>query len=92
MAYNILRRHGAALVWSDRHRHMHPVVTSDFACLQLSGSNDKAWVEKAKELAEQERLDFVAIIVDSPGKVNEVLKMLGLRGQETRRRPATCRG
>jgi hypothetical protein len=24
MAYNILRRHGAALVWSDMHRHMHP--------------------------------------------------------------------
>jgi hypothetical protein len=35
MAYNILRRHDAALVWSDMHRH--PVVTSDFACLQLSG-------------------------------------------------------
>jgi hypothetical protein len=24
IAYNILRRHGAALVWSDMHRHMHP--------------------------------------------------------------------
>ena len=23
MAYNILRRHDAALVWSDMHRHMH---------------------------------------------------------------------
>ena len=69
-----------------------PVVTSDFACLQLSGSNDKAWVEKAKEQAEQERLDFVAIIVDSPAKANEVLKMLGLPGEETRRQPATSRG
>ena len=92
MTYNVLRRHGAALVWSDMHRHMHPVVTSDFACLQLSGSNDKAWVEKAKEQAEQERLDFVAILVDSPVKANEVVKMLGLPEEETRRQPATSRG
>jgi hypothetical protein len=71
---------------------MHPVVTSGFACLQLSDNHDKAWVEKAKEQAEQERLDFVAIIVDSSAKANEVLKMLGLPGEKTRRRPATCRG
>jgi DNA polymerase IV (DinB-like DNA polymerase) len=41
----------------------------------LSGINEKAWVEKAKE---QPELDFVAILVDSPTKANEILKALGL--------------
>jgi DNA polymerase IV (archaeal DinB-like DNA polymerase) len=77
ITYNILRRHGAAILWSDR--HLNPVVTSDFVCLHLSsGGNDRAWVEKVKELAEQERLEFASIIVDSPDRANMMLKMLGL--------------
>jgi DNA polymerase IV (archaeal DinB-like DNA polymerase) len=72
MAYNILRKHGAALVWSDRH---HPVVTSDFLCLRLAGNNEKEWIEKVKE---QGQLEFAAIIVDSPEKVNETLELLAL--------------
>ncbi|HEU4605735.1 MAG TPA: DNA polymerase IV [Nitrososphaera sp.] len=76
MTYNILRRRGAAAAWSDR--HPDPVVTSDFVCLHLAGGNDRAWIEKVKEQAEQERLKFAAITVDNPDRVNRVLKLLGL--------------
>jgi DNA polymerase IV (archaeal DinB-like DNA polymerase) len=76
ITYNILRRHGAAFMWSDR--RFNPVVTSDFACLDLSGGNDQAWIEKVKEQAEQERLEFASIIVDSPDRANRVLRMLSL--------------
>lgn len=76
ITYNILRKHGAAMLWSDR--HSNPVVTSNFVCLNLSGGNDQAWIEKVKERAEQERLEFASIIVDSPDRANRTLKMLGL--------------
>jgi DNA polymerase IV (DinB-like DNA polymerase) len=76
ITYNILRRHGAAALWSDR--RPNPVVTSDFVCLHLSGGNDQAWIGKIKEQAEQERLEFASIIVDSPDRANRVLKTLGL--------------
>jgi len=80
MTYNILRRRGAAAVWSDRHQN--PVVTSDFVCLHLAGgSDDRPWIEKVKEQAEQERLKFAAIIVDSPDRANRALKLLGLPGR-----------
>jgi DNA polymerase IV (DinB-like DNA polymerase) len=73
ITYNILRRHGAAVMWSDR--HLNPVVTSDFVCLHLSGGNDQLWIEKVKE---QEQLEFASIIVDSPDRANRILKLLGL--------------
>ena len=76
ITYNILRRHGAAVMWSDG--HMNPVVTSDFVSLRLSGGNDHAWIEKIKEHSEQERLEFASIIVDSPDRANKILKLLGL--------------
>ncbi len=85
MTYNILRRHGAAVLWSNRY-HSDPVITSDFACLHLSsrGNNsnsqdDEAWIGKLKELAEeQEHLEFASVIVDSPDRANRILKMLGM--------------
>lgn len=76
ITYNILRRHGSAALWSDRHQN--PVITSDFVCLHLLGGNDQAWIGKLKEQAEQERLEFASIVVDSPDGANRVLKMLGL--------------
>lgn len=76
LTYNILRRHGAVALWSDR--YPDPVATSDFVCLHLSGGNDEAWVAKIKELAEQEQLEFASIIVDSPDKANKILRMLGM--------------
>jgi len=74
MTYNILRKHGAALVWSDRHHN--PVVTSDFLCLRLAGNNQRAWIEKVKE---QAHLEFSAIIVDSPAQANETLGLLDMQ-------------
>lgn len=76
ITYNILRRYGATALWSDR--YLGPVVTSDFVCLRLSGGNDEAWVGKIKELAEQEQLEFASIIVNSPDRINKILKMLGM--------------
>jgi len=76
ITYNLLRRHGAAIMWSDRHRNA--VVTSDFICLHLSGGNDQAWIEKVKEQAEQDQLEFASIFVDSPDRANKVQKMLGM--------------
>jgi len=72
ITYNILRKHGAALLWSDR--HSHPVVTSDFMCLRLDGSNEKEWIGKVKE---HNALEFAAIIVDNPAKANQTLELLG---------------
>ncbi|MGI0049368.1 MAG: DNA polymerase IV, partial [Nitrososphaera sp.] len=76
ITYNILRRHGGAVMWSDG--YLDPVVTSDFVCLCLSGGNDHAWIEKIKEHSEQEQLEFASIIVDSPDRANKILKLLGL--------------
>ncbi|HEX7032711.1 MAG TPA: DUF72 domain-containing protein, partial [Nitrososphaera sp.] len=85
MTYNILRRHGAAVLWSDRY-YSDLVITSGFACLHLSsrGNNnnnhdDEAWVGKIRELAdEHEHLEFACVIVDSPDRANRILKMLGM--------------
>lgn len=71
MAYNILRKHGAALVWSDA--YPHPVATSDFLYLRLSGHKQE-WVEKIKESG----CEFAAVVADSPAEANSILKLLGL--------------
>ncbi|TLY06965.1 MAG: DNA polymerase IV, partial [Thaumarchaeota archaeon] len=76
ITYNILRRYGAVILWSDR--YLNAVVTSHFVCLHLSGGNDQAWIRKIKEQTEQEELEFAAITVDSPDRANRVLKLLGL--------------
>ena len=73
ITYNILRRYGAAILWSDR--YLNAVVTSHFVCLHLSGVNDQAWIRKIKE---QEKLEFAAITVDSPDRANRVLELLSL--------------
>ncbi len=86
ITYNILRRHGAAVLWSNRY-YSDPVITSDFACLHLSSRgndnnnyDDEAWIGKIKELADgRENLEFASIIVDSPDRANRVLKMLGMQ-------------
>src|SRR5437867_11603169 len=74
ITYNILRRYGAAILWSDS--YLNAVVTSHFVCLHLSGVNDQAWIRKIKE---QEKLEFAAITVDSPDRANKVLRLLSLQ-------------
>ena len=76
ITYNILRRYGAAILWSDS--YLNAVVTSHFVCLHLSGGNDQAWIRKIKEQEEQEELEFAAITVDSPDRANRVLELLSL--------------
>jgi DNA polymerase IV (DinB-like DNA polymerase) len=71
MAYNALRKHGAALVWSDA--HPHPVITSDFLYLRASGHKQE-WVEKIK----QSGCEIAAVVAGSPAEANSVLKLLGL--------------
>src|SRR5437588_6301247 len=87
LTYHILKRHNAALVWSDSHRY--PIVTADFMYLRIS-EHEKKWVEKIKEKeleTKQEKkkdtnpdagLDFAIIVVDNPLRANTVLKLLDL--------------
>jgi DNA polymerase IV (DinB-like DNA polymerase) len=82
LTYHILKKHNAALIWSDivgnrRHNH-YPIVTADFLYLGIN-EHEKKWIEKIKEKEEvEEGLDFAVIIVDKPTKVNTVLKLLNL--------------
>ena len=86
LTYHMLKRHNAALVWSDSHRY--PVVTADFLYLRITG-NEKKWIEKMREKeleATQERkkidpsggLDFAIMVVDRPSRANAILKLLDL--------------
>ena len=80
LTYHILKRHDAALVWSDRHYYRyHPIVTGDFLYLRIKG-NEKKWIYKITEKVDKENkeeLDFAIIVLDEPSKVNTVLKTLG---------------
>jgi len=83
LTFHILKKHNAALIWSDivghrRHNH-YPVVTADFLYLRIN-EHEKKWIEKIKEKEEVEGgLDFAVIIVDKPIKANTALKLLNLQ-------------
>jgi DNA polymerase IV (DinB-like DNA polymerase) len=65
LTYHILKKHNAALIWSDIEGHTrhyyHPGVTADFVYLRIN-KNERKWVQKieeeekrqSKEVAEQE--------------------------------------
>ena len=80
LTYHILKRHNAALVWSDKYYYRyHPIVTGDFLYLRIKG-NEKKWIYKITEKMDKENkgeLDFAIIVLDEPSKVNTVLKLLG---------------
>jgi DNA polymerase IV (DinB-like DNA polymerase) len=76
LAYNILKKHGAAVVWSDS--HPNTAITSDFLYLRLSGDNHGLWVEKLQEAGGDEEVKDVIIVLDSPAHANSFLKALGL--------------
>jgi DNA polymerase IV (archaeal DinB-like DNA polymerase) len=89
--YDILKRHKAALIWSDivgsRGRNYYPVVTGDFLYLRIN-VNENMWIKKIKDevqLRERRRnaagqadLNFAAIVVDKPSEVNKILDLLSL--------------
>jgi DNA polymerase IV (archaeal DinB-like DNA polymerase) len=88
--YNILKRHKAALIWSDifgsRRRNYYPVVTGDFLYLRTN-VNENMWIKKIKDEVQQrerkrnagqEELNFVAIVIDKLSEVNNILDLLSL--------------
>ncbi len=80
LTYHILKKHNAALIWSDnQYPYHHPVVTADFLYLRIT-DNEKKWVEKIKEKEREEadNLDSVIVVVNRPTKANNVLKILNL--------------
>jgi DNA polymerase IV (archaeal DinB-like DNA polymerase) len=79
LTYHILKRHNAALIWSDNQYPYHPVVTADFLYLRIT-ENEKKWIGKIKEKEREEadNLDSVIVVVNGPTKVNSVLKILNL--------------
>lgn len=79
--YRMLRRHGAALYWSNgRPGRPQAPVTSDLICLRLAARDGwRVWVEKARsEAADDRRVEDVAIIADSPSLANAALRLLGM--------------
>jgi DNA polymerase IV (DinB-like DNA polymerase) len=82
LTYHILKKHNAALIWSDNRYPYHPVVTADFLYLRIT-ENEKKWIEKIKEKEkerekEADNLDSVIVAVNGPTKANTVLKILNL--------------
>src|SRR5581483_1688201 len=80
-AYNILRKHGAALYWRSGGKSAQAAITSDFIFLRLAGDggNWKAELEKAlREAGQDSQIDMSIIIADSPGGANAALVHLGL--------------
>jgi DNA polymerase IV (DinB-like DNA polymerase) len=78
-AYNILRRHNAAIYW--RSGTAQAPVTADFIFMRLAGAsgNWKADVQNALGDAERhDGVDMAVFVADSPAGANEVLKHLGL--------------
>ena len=51
LTYNLLKRHKAALVWSEfSSRYSYPVVTTDFLYLKINeGNGGEKWISKLKE-------------------------------------------
>jgi DNA polymerase IV (DinB-like DNA polymerase) len=91
LTYHILKKHNAALVWSDKFRQ--PYVTGDFLYLRLGEPKYfKKWLEKVKEKereSESERefnsdnsIDSAIIVLDTPNNANTVLKLLNLPKRE----------
>lgn len=77
LAYNILKKHGAAVVWSES--HPNTVITSDFLYLRLSGGdNHGLWVEKLRKAGGDDEVKDVIVVLDSPAHANSLLKALGL--------------
>jgi DNA polymerase IV (DinB-like DNA polymerase) len=79
LTYNILKKHNAALIWSDNRYSYHPVVTANFLYLRIT-ENEKKWIEKIKEKGREEEddLDSAIVVVDAPTKANTILNVLNL--------------
>ena len=58
LTYHILKKHNAALIWSDIEGHTrhyyYPAVTADFVYLRIN-KNERKWVQKIKEEKRQSK-------------------------------------
>lgn len=78
-AYNVLRKHNAAVY--RRSGSMHAPATSDFVFMRLAGSagNWKADMQNALgDAAREEKVDMAIFITDNPAGANAALRLLGL--------------
>jgi DNA polymerase IV (DinB-like DNA polymerase) len=62
LTYHILKKHNAALIWSDIAGHTihyyYPAVTADFVYLRIN-KNERKWVQKIKEEEKRQSKDGV---------------------------------
>jgi DNA polymerase IV (DinB-like DNA polymerase) len=90
LTYHILKRHKAALIWSDivgpRRCNYYPEVTGDFLYLRIN-VNECRWIKKIKDVVQlregrrnagEKDFDFAAIVVDKPSEVNKIFDLLSL--------------
>ena len=86
LTYHILKKHNAALVWSDSHQY--PIVTTNFLYLRIT-ENEKKLIEKINEKeveTEHEKktinpdagINFAIIVVDKPSKATTIIQLLGM--------------
>ncbi len=94
LTYNILRKFNSSFVWSDTgSKFYYPAVTSDFIFLNIAdnafkkSNNENDWIKLVKQketelfstsTGEKKSLEFAAIVVDTPSRVNHILKLLNL--------------
>src|SRR5918994_755502 len=62
LTYHILKKHKAALIWSDIEGHTrhyyYPAVTADFVYLRIN-KNERKWVQKIKEEEKRQSKEWV---------------------------------
>jgi DNA polymerase IV (DinB-like DNA polymerase) len=94
LTYNMLRKFNSTFVWSDTgSKFYYPAVTSDFIFLNIAdkaskkNNNEYDWInllkQKEKEpfstsTGEKKSLEFAVIVVDTPPRVNHILRLLNL--------------
>ena len=94
LTYNILRKFNSSFVWSDAGpRFYYPAVTSDFIFLNIAdnavkkNNDERDWIKLVKQkekepfstsTGEKKSLEFAVIVVDTPSRVNHILKLLDL--------------
>jgi len=94
LTYNMLRKFNSSFVWSDRGpKFYYPAVTSDFIFLDIAdgvfkkNNSDNEWIKLVKQkekepfstsTGEKKSLKFAVMVVDTPYRVNHILKLLNL--------------
>ncbi|MEJ7642873.1 MAG: DUF72 domain-containing protein, partial [Candidatus Nitrosocosmicus sp.] len=97
LTYNVLRKYRSVFAWSnDGYKSYYPAVTSDFIFLKLSDSafeknhDESEWIKLIKQkenemfsTTHEQGIDFAAIVVDVPSKINSILGSLNLQEKKS---------